>query len=275
MTIEDPEIVPEKIESDGRGEYALAFLPRGYEGPCALRFYDKSGGHWVKFTTRDAAESAASGACRYDVGGYSNVSVHPANAAPVDVPLYRSALSWLFEGQLDDLDEGEEYTAPTPANIIRRAMKELARSIAQAPNALHDVEWRDLERLLGEVFEGLGFKTTVTRSGKDGAYDLHLEAEDRTYLVELKHWSDRSKVGMRIVKHFAEVAIQQEATGMLIATGGFTNDVLRGRLEIAKRSVVLGDQLKVISLCQYFILSESGLWTPETNLKDLFFEFSL
>jgi hypothetical protein len=61
---------------------------------------------------------------------------------------------------------------------------------------------------------------------------------------------------------------------MLISTSGFTAQALKGRLEIAERSVVLGDKLKVISLCQYYFLSEMGVWTNEGSLKDIFFEHS-
>jgi hypothetical protein len=60
----------------------------------------------------------------------------------------------------------------TPEQIIRHAMRDLALAIAKQPDRLKDIEWRDLERVLREAFEGLGFDTELTRSGKDGGFDL-------------------------------------------------------------------------------------------------------
>ena len=52
---------------------------------------------------------------------------------------------------------------------IRKAMSEIAKEIARNPNSLAEMEWRDLERILREIFELLGFTTELTRSGKMAA----------------------------------------------------------------------------------------------------------
>lgn len=79
------------------------------------------------------------------------------------------------------------------AAIIRVAMRALARRIATFPAELQMLEWRDLERVLREVFEGIGFATHLTRHGKDGGFDLELSAQTeqgkKSYLVEVKHWT--------------------------------------------------------------------------------------
>ncbi|WP_158272496.1 restriction endonuclease [Pseudomonas sp. GV071] len=71
-------------------------------------------------------------------------------------------------------------------------MKAIASEIAKNPRCLRDVEWRDIERVMREVFEQLGFATKLTRSGKDGGFDLQLETiehgETQVFLVEVKHW---------------------------------------------------------------------------------------
>jgi Restriction endonuclease len=76
--------------------------------------------------------------------------------------------------------------------IVRQAMRAIAVEIAHNPSCLKNVEWRDLERLLREVFEGLGFDTQLTRSSKDGGFDLMLKCIERgvakIFLVEVKHW---------------------------------------------------------------------------------------
>jgi hypothetical protein len=94
-------------------------------------------------------------------------------------------------------------------------MKEVAKHLALCPADLHRVEWRDLERLLREAFEGIGFDTVLTRSTKDGGFDLRLMFEDhgrkRTYLVEVKHWSAPSRPGSAILQHFAHVVAREAA----------------------------------------------------------------
>jgi hypothetical protein len=71
-------------------------------------------------------------------------------------------------------------------------MKAIAYEIAKNPRCLRDVGWGDLELVMREVFEQLGFATKLTRSGKDGGFDLQLETidhgETQVFLVEVKHW---------------------------------------------------------------------------------------
>jgi len=82
----------------------------------------------------------------------------------------------------------EQVELPVVA-IVAEFSRALARRLALSPSELADVEWRDLERLLAEVCDALGFGTTLTRSGKDGGFDLELRADGSVYLVEVKHWS--------------------------------------------------------------------------------------
>jgi hypothetical protein len=155
-------------------------------------------------------------------------------------------------------------------------MRAIAVEIAQNPSCLRNVEWRDLERLLREVFEGLGFDTQLTRSGKDGGFDLMLKCMERgvakTFLVEVKHWVSSSKKPGRAVfaAFFDIVASTAEGTiGVLLSSSGFTKDVQRGRTEIEQQMVRIGDGDKIVSLCQNYLQSREGLWIPTTPLPHL------
>lgn len=85
----------------------------------------------------------------------------------------------------------------------------------QHPDELATVEWRDLERLLREVFEGIGFHVILTRPSKDGGFDLELTATERgqkqVYLVEVKHWSEQ-KPGTVHVRKLIKVTASRKAT---------------------------------------------------------------
>jgi hypothetical protein len=163
--------------------------------------------------------------------------------------------------------------------IVRTAMKAIATEIARNPLCLRDVEWRDLERVLREVFERLGFTTQLTRSGKDGGFDLHLECkeagETRTFLVEVKHWvGSGKKPGRSILSALVDVVARAAsgATGLLLSSSGFTADVLNGRTEVEQQTVRLGGQSKIVSLCQNYLQSAEGLWSPTTELADMLLE---
>jgi restriction system protein len=159
-------------------------------------------------------------------------------------------------------------------NIIRRAMRDLAKAVAQHPEILSDIEWRDLERLLREVFEVIGFDTKLTRPGKDGGFDLELTATERnqrrTYLVEVKHWTEQ-KPGPSHVRKFVDVtATRQAAAGLMLSTSGFSTPVYRGITEF-RMPVHLGEGEKVVSLCKTYYRLRSALWVEDTDLQDTLF----
>jgi restriction endonuclease Mrr len=155
--------------------------------------------------------------------------------------------------------------------IVRHAMRELAKTLAQHPDELPKVEWRDLERLLGEVFEGIGFGTRVTRSGKDGGFDLELTTleggKKQVYLVEVKHWSEQ-KPGISHVRKLVRVTASRQATaGLLLSTSGFTRPAYSGITELTI-PVHLEGQEKIVSLCRTYYRLSSALWLEDTSLHE-------
>lgn len=147
---------------------------------------------------------------------------------------------------------------------------------------LLDVEWRDLERVLREVFEKMGFMTRLTRSGKDGGFDLELQFRHlngfRTFLVEVKHWAGSGKKpGRTALRSMIDVIARAAdgTTGLLLSSTGFTTDVLHGRTEIEQHAIRLGGQSKIVSLCQDYLRGVSGLWAPTTDLADMLLQGTL
>lgn len=160
-------------------------------------------------------------------------------------------------------------------NIIREAMKAVALQIAKNPVELATLEWRQLEHLLREVFEGLGYGTTLTRPGKDGGFDLELEINTDTgkefHLIEVKHWAEQ-KPGASHLKKLVKVTAQKMASGgLLLSTSGFTKTIYSGMIEFTA-PVRLADGGKVISLCRAFHKLNTGFWLPDTDLDSLLYE---
>lgn len=165
--------------------------------------------------------------------------------------------------------------------ILRTAMKSIPLEIARNPECLREVEWRDLERAMREIFEQLGFGTKLTRSGKDGGFDLELDfkenGETQIFLVEIKHWlGSGKKPGYRVLSAFVDVVAKtsDKTRGLLLSSSGFTGNVLNGRTEVQQHTVRIAGQNKIVSLCQSYLESLEGIWYPTTELSQMLIEGS-
>lgn len=149
--------------------------------------------------------------------------------------------------------------------LIRAAMKEFALAIATNPAELWQAQWFDLERILRETFEGIGFDTRITRPAKDGGFDLELtrkiDGQQKVYLIEVKHWTDQ-KPGASHLKKLIRVTASRKATGgFLLSSSGFTKTIYSGIAEYSA-PVRLGDGNKIVSICKTYQRINSGFWLP-------------
>ena len=138
-------------------------------------------------TRKQALESAVSHAVNIRGAGIYDrcMIVCRGSTAGVDVDYLsrRGVLGYVdLLGTRDLRSWLNKYVLPKPeednscVTIIREAMRALASRLAHHPDELKIVEWRDLERILREIFKQIGFETGLTRSGKDGGFDLELKA---------------------------------------------------------------------------------------------------
>lgn len=168
-----------------------------------------------------------------------------------------------------------DSTAPV-LKALRRFSDELATLIARDPDALDQLEWRDLERMLAHVFERLGFDVELTRAAKDGGRDLLLTCEmgmtDKTYLVEVKHWREK-RVGRSDIRHLVRVcAEERRAVGVFLTSYGYLGSALEVLSEVDSMDIKLGDRATVVGLCRTYTRAESGLWSRVTTLPELVFD---
>lgn len=207
-----------------------------------------------------------------------------SNFTPISIAAFPSPKElWadycIWKG-IDDDGSKENLARRTGEIIIRTAMQQYAALLAEQPNELLQMEWRDLERVLREVFERLGFGTTLTRPGKDGGFDLELttteNGESLTFLVEVKHWDEPNRPGQKVYNSFLEVVVGQSATrGLLLSTSGFTNNIFTGITEFQRQRVKLGKGEKIISLCKTFHKLVSGLWVNVDSLSETLFDATI
>lgn len=247
-------------DNDPRGPYRLTTVTSSFYRPSLQYEWNgqlpPAGRSW-RYSRERAAELEAEGRIAF---------------TPVGKPWLKRYLSEAV---------GEEGLEPLPATvsklelIVRATMRALAIAVAENAACLRDVEWRDLERVLREVFEGLGFAAELTRPGKDGGFDLKLgcreHGKQRTFLVEVKHWiGSRKKPGRSVLKSLVDVVARTAgATGLLLSSTGFTTSVVSGRTEIEQRKVRLGGEAKIVSLCRSYMQSTQGVWAPTAGLADM------
>ncbi|MEO1208230.1 MAG: restriction endonuclease [Cyanobacteria bacterium J06638_20] len=186
----------------------------------------------------------------------------------------------LREAVRTGLFEDEETTdeALTDVAIAVHALSDrLCELIAENPNVLMEIEWRDLERLLSRALAELGFSVNLTPPAKDGGKDIIVNCtiakEEKTYYIEVKHWRSSSQPGDRHVSDFVSVNARDATDGgLFISSTGFTQSVYGRISELTRQRIRLGEEEKIVSLCKQYVRKRDGLWQPDSLLPDLLFE---
>ena len=186
---------------------------------------------------------------------------------------------------LDDLEKWSQNLSeelnPIEKNqviyYIKQLSKKLIELVASNPDNLKQLEWRDLERTISELFEGIGFKTTLTPSSKDGGKDIILECTindiQKSFIIEIKHWRSGQKVGKSAVKEFTNIIINEKREkGLYLSTYGFSSNYYESLTEKQKSKVRFGEQEKIVELCRTYEKVNNGIWNPINTLEDILFD---
>ena len=189
----------------------------------------------------------------------------------VDVLGISELRSWLWKNA-PFLQPSETSKETTCAQIIREAMRSIAERLAQKPDEISTIDWRDMERVLREVFEGMGFDTILTRCGKDGGFDLELTTEvnqvKETYLVEVKHWTNQRPGKTNLQKLVRVTARQKANLGIMLSSSGFLPSIYEGITEAERTTVALGGRDKIIGLCKIYYRIGQQIWSPDTSISN-------
>lgn len=169
------------------------------------------------------------------------------------------------------------YDESEVIKIITTASKKIIELISKNPRTLDEIEWRDLERVMAEIFDGIGFQTKLPPSSKDGGKDIILECQsinNKSFIVEIKHWRSKQKVGEKMVKDFLKIITKEKRNaGLFLSTYGYTENAIESITEIERQKIRFGQEDKIISLCKTYIKKKSGIWEDNNELSEiLFFE---
>ena len=173
---------------------------------------------------------------------------------------------WHRPNKDDVLDEDSKTKV---RQAIQSLSKLLAETIAANPDALQSLEWRDLERMIAEVFSKLGFCVELTPGSKDGGKDIILSFESLEkplhFFVEVKHWS--SPVGPSIVTNFLHlIAHSGISGGLMLATSGFSTRTFESITSLDRETLYLGAREKIVTLCRQYVACSRGIWSPPEDM---------
>lgn len=172
------------------------------------------------------------------------------------------------------LSANSEAIEASVFNAIKTLSSRLAIMVAKDPKALRHLEWRDVERMFAEVFEGLGFQTTLTPPSKDGGKDIVLNCKvngkNREYFIEVKHWRSATKVGKDKVDDFVSTVFKENVNGgLFLSSYGYTENAFEAVTEIRRNKLRFGGHEKVVSLCKTYSRKKMGIWSPPENLSEI------
>lgn len=161
-------------------------------------------------------------------------------------------------------------------SVISNFTKQLISLIAKNPNNLMNLEWRDLERIIYEIFNEIGFKAILTPASKDGGKDVILECEidgiPKSYIIEIKHWRSQQKVGQKAIQEFTKVIINEKRNkGLYLSTYGYTQNYYECLSKTERNLVGFGEKEKIVELCNTYEKIKNGLYLPMNSLEDLLF----
>lgn len=163
--------------------------------------------------------------------------------------------------------------------IITEISSKLAILIAQNPNVLKDIEWRDLERIISEILSKMGFDVTLTPSSKDGGKDIIAKCIIRfkihTYLIEIKHWKDKKVGSSHLFDFIRVVATEKSERGLFLSTSGYSSNSYEILTEVDKQKIALGTRQKILSLCQLYYRINNGMYMPKSELPEILFQGTL
>lgn len=158
----------------------------------------------------------------------------------------------------------------TVHEIIKETSRQLAKMLAQNPEQFMDIEWRDLERIIATVFSDFGYDVELTPAAKDGGKDVIVWYKGESYIIEIKHWNDKNKVGEHYISDFLQVIIRKNRkSGLYLSSSGYTANAFETLSKIEKTKFRYGDKTSMLSLLKMYERVNSGMYVPVNNLEDI------
>lgn len=129
---------------------------------------------------------------------------------------------------ISQFDLTEKHDGSTILQITSAVNDSLIEHLLKHPIDLQSMKPRTFEELIAELFHRFGFDVELTRSTRDGGYDIIAIGNNQIaaskYLIECKRYAEAKKVGIQPVRSLYGVVQDERATkGILVTTSSFTS----------------------------------------------------
>jgi hypothetical protein len=128
--------------------------------------------------------------------------------------------------------DGQPASDDQPLRVVfGQVSKQALRWLADHPDALSDLHWRDFETLVADLFDRAGFDVTLTAASEDRGADLyvarHTGLGSLLYVVECKRYRRDRPVGPGLVRELRGVVDRERANAGILVTTSFFSEGAR------------------------------------------------
>ncbi|MGN0642021.1 MAG: restriction endonuclease [Huintestinicola sp.] len=161
---------------------------------------------WIEFSIRGY---------EYPVGAFNFSDSECHGGEFIDEPVVE------IEYEFDDYYYNAAYEEYEKAEFL----------LEQQRNKIKNMSHREFEIFVADIFTKLGFTVKITKATRDGGKDIIATKSDPipyTLIVECKHWSEKHKVDVSVVRSVYGVQMASQANQSVIVTSSkFTRDARR------------------------------------------------
>ena len=149
--------------------------------------------------------------------------------------------------------------SPVASDLARAASFPISNIPKQ--KTLEDLSWQEFELMIRELYRRQGYAVELcSGDGSDGGVDLRLRKDERTTLVQCKHWKVY-KVGVSPVRELFGILMAEKADhAVLVTTGRFTQDA---------RAFAAGKPMELIAGEHLAAAIEEAKYSGEGDLLDV------
>jgi len=124
--------------------------------------------------------------------------------------------------------------------VVQDINQELLSYLSKKPEAIYQLGSRKFEELVARLFEDRGYSVSLTKSTRDGGYDVLAVLKDSLtsfiVLAECKRYRADRRVGVEIVRGLYGVTEANRANqGLIITSSFFTRDAHEEQLRLGSR----------------------------------------
>ena len=123
-----------------------------------------------------------------------------------------------------EIEENEE---------LESEIREIIKKIKKDPKEIRELNPRQFEELVAELFKEKGFEVELTKRTRDGGKDIIAISKDAfggtlKYFIECKHYAENNKISVELVRNLYGVKHTKDGPNkvMLVTTSSFTSSAI-------------------------------------------------